>query len=286
MAMTSDELGNRINSFATPGLWQFVQRGEKGVDNIRDEPFYGFAPKLDYEAIGNGFHNPAVRFWNPSKDLKAGLGIQSSHNTLWAVKRGGVSNGCLRLPLGHLWEMRHILPVENEKMVQVHFFSHRPQDFDVFDIYGTGKPMVMGVEYMISYGLQGTDGLAKREGTGFEINSGKKIEFYQNLYGVKGVFEVRGQNEFVFKNPRISLPSHLDFKKQSVAARLVLPGDYPLYEQPYEREKVQLYAIGAITPETKKIIRLMGRVRGCSPNSDKKQCGEYAFDQEAKQLLR
>lgn len=278
---TSDEFGNRITAFATPGLWQFLARGEKGVDNIRNEPYYGFAPKMDFEAIGNGFHNPAVRFWDPSKNLKSALGITPNHNTLWAVKRGGVSHGCLRIPLGHLWEMRQIFPVETEKMIQLNFFGNLAQDFDVYDINGDGVPEVMGVEYLISYGLQGSDGLASREGTDFQINTDRKAEFYQTLYGSKNIFDVVDNTKFVFKNPRISLPSYLDFKQKKVSVRLTMPGNYNLYEQTYEREKVQLYALGAMTDETKKIVRLMGRVKGCAPTSNKQQCGEAAFDQQA-----
>src|SRR5690606_10367752 len=117
-------------------------------------------------------------------------GIPSDHATFWAVKRGGVSSGCLRLPLGHVWEMRHIFPVQNEKMVQVHFFGNDPRDFDVYDIDGDGDLELMGVEYLISYGLQGTGGLAKREGANLEIGAEGKLSFYHSLYGTRSVFSL------------------------------------------------------------------------------------------------
>lgn len=288
MEKTKDEFGNTINSYSTPGLWQFLSRaGKHEVDNIRNEPYYGYAPKMDYEGIGNGFHNPAVRFWGPPKELKSALGIPTAHNTLWAVKRGGVSRGCLRFPLGHLWEFRQIFPVENEKMTKVMFFGNRSQDFDVYDIDGDGRPEVMGVQYMISYGLQGTSGLATREGTGMEINEGKKYEFYQDLYGARSVFGFDGGSQFSFENPTISYPSYLDLRKKSVAVRVKMQGRYKLYEQKYEREKVQFYALaGDMSPENKQLVRLMGRVRGCAPSADKAACGESAFEQESKGLLR
>ncbi len=285
-AMTTDEFGNRINAFATPGLWQFLNYRGKEVDNIRDEPYYGFAPKMDYEGIGNGFHNPAVRFWGVNADVKKALGIEAKHNTLWAVKRGGVSHGCLRLPLGHLWEMRQIFPVENAKMTKIHFFGSNAQDFDVYDINGDGRLEVMGVQYMISYGLKGTDELARREGTGLEINSNRKRSFYTSLYGERSIFSVDDKGRYTFHNPRVSLPSHLDFKKRAVKTRLALAGDYPLYEQVYEKDKVQFYSIGAIGPEQKPLVRLMGRVRGCAPTSDRESCGEAAFDREARGIVR
>lgn len=288
MSKTSDEFGNRINAFSTPGLWQFLARaGKHEVDNIRNEPFYGFAPKMDYEAIGNGFHNPAVRFWGPPKSLKSALGIPDAHNTLWAVKRGGVSRGCLRFPLGHLWEFRQIFPVENSKMSQVMFFGNRSQDFDVYDVDGDGRPEVMGVQYMISYGLQGASGLATREGKGMEINEGKKLEFYQDLYGSRGVFSFDGGDRYLFENPTVSMPSYLDLRKQNVAVRQRMVGQYPLYEQHYEREKVQFYALsGSMTPANKLLVRLMGRVRGCAPNANPVDCGKSAFEQEARGLVR
>lgn len=280
----SDEFGNRINHFYTPGLWQFLSRaGKHDVDNIRNEPYYGWAPKMDFEAIGNGFHNPAVRFWGPSSAVKNVLGMPANHNTLWSVKRGGVSSGCLRLPLGHTWELRHLFPVENEKMTQVMFFGNLSQDFDVYDINGDGALEVMGVEYLVSYGLQGASGLARREGADLQISNNSKLDFYASLYGRRGVYELTAKDTLVFVNPRVSHPSHLDFKKKAVSTRQVLEGRFPLYEQIYEKDKVQFYTTGDIN---KPLIRLMGRVKGCAPSTDKNLCGEAAFDKEAKGYLR
>lgn len=286
-AKISDEFGNRINQYATPGLWQFMNYPGKEVDNIRSEPYYGFIPKMDYEGIGNGFHNPAVRFWNPSKELKTALGIGPAHNTLWAVKRGGVSHGCLRLSAGHVWELRQIFPVENSKMTQVPFFGNNSTDFDVYDIDGNGTPEVMGVQYLISYGLQGASGLARREGQNFEVNADKKMDFYQDLYGSNNVFRAAGDDKFIFSNPKVSVQSYLDFKKKTVSTRMTLNGEYELYQQVYEKEKVQLYSLGSdIGPAQKLKVRLMGRVRGCAPKTDKQDCGQEAFQQEARGLVR
>lgn len=286
MEKTHDEFGNTINSFATTGLWQFLNYGGKEVDNIRNEPFYGFIPKMDYEGIGNGFHNPAVRFWDPSRALKAALGINPAHDTLWAVKRGGVSHGCLRLPAGHVWELRQIFPVENSKMIQIPFFANNATDFDLYDIDGDGDLEVIGVQYLISYGLQGTDGLARREGKDFEVNADKKRAFYDDLYGARNVFNVIGNDQYVFENPKVSLHSYLDAKKHGVSTRVTLAGTYPLFEAAYEKEKVQMYGIsGSIDGANRQMVRLMGRVRGCSPKADKNACGENAFDNEAKGLV-
>jgi hypothetical protein len=50
-----------------------------------------------------------------------------------------------------------------------------------------------------------------------------------------------------------------------------------MYEQTYEKDKMQLYS----HVSNEQIIRLAGRVRGCSPMSDKTACGAAAFEKEA-----
>lgn len=294
-SFTKDKYKNRIPQFATPGLWNFIDTGSRDdVDYIRNESYYGWAPKMDYEEIGNGFHNPAVRFRGISSQFKDLLGVPRDHNTIWAVKRGGVSSGCLRLPLGHVWEMRHLFPVENEKMKQIFFFGDMPQNFDVYDINGDGSPEVMGVEYMVSYDLQGAKALAKREGKDLYVNRSDKSEFYNRLYGSKNVF-VEQDGKFLFQNPGVSFPSWMDYKKKSVSTRLELSGSYPLFEQSYERDKVQFYTPISKQGLTggkhrsslaKRIVRIMGRVRGCAPSSDKQFCGESQFQSEKNDLLK
>lgn len=291
--VTTDRYGNRIQDFATPGLWQFLSynSGGRDFDNIRKEPYYGFIPKMDFEGIGNGFHNPAVTFWSVGKDVKSGLNIPSQYNAFGAVKRGGVSSGCLRLAAGHLWELRHIFPVENSVATKVYFFGNDSKDFDLFDINGDGALEVMGVDYMISYSVAGAGGLAKRDGGSMELKS--KVDFAANLYGKSQVFEVANQKIY-FKNPTISFPSYLDLKKKSVSTSLELPGIFPLYEQSYERDKIQFYApisVAGLTemsqaPVSKRIVRLMGRIRGCAPFSDQNLCGATAFKNEAFSLLK
>jgi hypothetical protein len=279
-SFTKDKFGNTISNFATPGLWSFVSRGSRNVDNIRDEQYYGWIPKMDFEAIGNGFHNPAVRFFKLTRGIREALNVSSSHSEMWLVKRGGVSHGCLRLPAGHVWEMRQILPVEDSKMVQVNFFGNSSTDFDVYDIDGNGQPEVMGVNYLVNYDAKGA-----REVGAIETNVDSargKLDFYTRLYGAKGVFTVYGNDIYTFESPSASLPSYLDYKKKSVSARVSVKGEIPLYEQAYEQDKIQFYNASI----NKMAIRLMGRVRGCAPTSNKQTCGEAAFDKEASSYVR
>jgi hypothetical protein len=290
---TKDQYGNVIPTFSTQGLWEFLSRSYHDVDNIRAEPYYGWIPKMDFQAVGNGFHNPAVRFYGASKSVKAALGIPAAHNTFWAAKRGGVSHGCLRLPAGGALEMRQIFPVENAKMTQIHFFASNPRDFDIYDIDGDGKPEIMGVQYMISYDLKGADGIATREGANLEVGTEGKLRFYENLYGARNVFTTDKQGDFLFKNPSVSLPSYLDFQKRQVAARLTFNGTLPLYEAGYERDKLQFYlpySTDGLTetsnaPLSKRFVRLLDRIKGCAPGADKTACGEAAFDKEAASIL-
>jgi hypothetical protein len=290
-----DQFGNSISGFGTTGLFQFLSRSYADFDNIREEPYYGWIPKMDYEGIGNGFHNPGVRNW-PSKAVRAALNIPASHETLWAVMRGGVSHGCSRLASGHAWEMRNILPNENKVATQVNTFMQDPRDFDVYDIDGDGKPEVMGVKYTISYGTQAASGLANREGKDLDIAERGKAKFYASLYGENSVFTIDANGTYQFSNPGVSVPSYLDLLKRGMKTRMVVNGTIPLYEQDYERDKIQLYMVSTDvaglevkadnSPISKRIVRLMGRIRGCSPFSDKEACGEAAFDRESSSIIQ
>jgi hypothetical protein len=80
------------------------------------------------------------------------------------------------------------------------------------------------------------------------------------------------------------MPSYLDLKKKSVSTRLTLQGEYKLYEQTYEKDKIQFYIPSG--GANKQIIRLMGRIRGCAPSADKEQCGESSFNNEAQKVIK
>lgn len=286
---TRDEHGNSINVIRTPGLWSFLSYDGTGsnreVDVIEDEPYYGWIPKMFFQSIGNAYHNPAVRTWGVSSSIKQALNVNPKHDTLWAVKRGGVSHGCARLPAASMWEMRHIFPVTNEKMKQVHYFGAKHTDFDVYDIDGNGTLEVMGVEYLISYEIKSEQGAGYREGADgtLQVGASRKRAFYDDLYGPRNVFTVGADGKYSIINPRVSMPSSLDYKKEQVAVRPQLQGNFPLYEQKYEQDKMQFYTLPGMNT---RFIRLMGRIRGCAPTSDKNACGEAAFDKEMAGLVK
>ncbi|MEJ2316199.1 MAG: hypothetical protein P8Y83_04475 [Gammaproteobacteria bacterium] len=299
---TRDRHGNVINTYATPGLWQFLSRKYHEIDNMRSEFYYGMIPKMDYEGLGNGFHNPAVRFAAVPKSVKESLSIPEHHAHFWAVKRGRVSHGCNRMSAGHVWEIRNIFPVENTRATQVYYHGNDPKDFDLFDINGDGQPEVMGVTYYISYNAKGTSWAGKREGANLEVDVRGTEKFYQNLLGAKDVFTY-GEQGITIHDPGVSYFTKEDFRKKRAISK-VIEGDFPYYEQTYERDKIQFYrplkiqtggnfmiskegqkAMPNSSP-SKQFVRLFGRVRGCAPFSDKEACGEEAFLNEKNQLLK
>jgi hypothetical protein len=299
---TRDRHGNSINSYATPGLWQFLSRRYHEVDNMRSEFYYGMIPKMDYEARGNGFHNPAVRFSAVPDAVKQSLSIPEHHAHFWAVKRGRVSHGCNRMAAGHIWEIRNIFPVENSRATQVYYFGNDPKDFDLYDINGDGKPEVMGVTYYISYNARGTSWAGKREGANLEVDVRGTEKFYKNLLGANNVFTY-DEKGITIHDPGISYFSKKDFRKKRTISKII-EGDFPYFEQTYERDKIQFYrplkipaggnfmiskegqkAMSNDSP-AKQFVRLFGRIRGCAPFSDKDACGETAFRNEKNKLLK
>jgi len=86
-------------------------------------------------------------------------------------------------------------------------------------------------------------------------------------------------NAYIFNQPTITLQSYLALKKQNPQHSLSIARTYRLFEQTYERDKLQLFvpAIPNGDPLFKRLSRLFGRIRGCSPTADKEKCGEAAL---------
>ena len=297
-AATRDRQGNTIHLIRNNALMTFIDRPYHDVDHIRREGYYGYAPKMDWQGIGNGFHNPGVSHYLPAmKHLYEQLDIPEQYKFVWVVSRGPVSHGCIRLAAGHLWEVRHIFPSSPERLKEMLYFGNHSADYDVFDIDGDGKMEVMGTPYYISYSLKGASGDAKRKGKTFSMANIERNEFYTNLYGAKGQFVREGDN-YTFNDPYISYfrKTEADDKTGAVISRQ-LQGSYPLYEQAYEKEKVQIYHL---TPKFRKqlsikdnnksvgkqMTRIPGRISGCGPfKSEWPLCYEDQFDQEFQALL-
>ena len=297
IASTQDRQKNTIHMIRNNALMTFIDRRYHDVDHIRREGYYGYAPKMDWEGIGNGVHNPGVSHYLPSMPhLYQELEIPEDYKFIWVVSRGPVSSGCVRMSTGHLWELRHVFPASPERLKALLYFGNRSADYDVFDIDGNGTPEVMGSEYYVAYSLQGPSGDAKRKGKNFSLADVTKSEFFDYLYGQRGQFVQEGQS-YAFDNPHVShfRKTDTDDKKGAVISR-PLQGTFTLYEQPYEKDKVQIYrlppefqkqlSIKDNTESTgKQMVRVLGRVSACGPfQREWKFCYEDQFDQEFEKL--
>ena len=290
---TQDRQKNTVHLIRNSALMTFIDRSYHDVDHIRKEGYYGYAPKMDWEGIGNGAHNPGVSHWLPGmKHLYGEIGIPEDYQFLWVVSRGPVSSGCVRMSTGHLWEARHVFPANPERMKELLYFGNHSADYDVFDIDGNGTPEVMGSDYQVAYSLQGPSGDNKRKGKNFSLSDVTKTEFYQHLYGEKGQFTKDG-DVYKFQNPYVShfRKNEADDKRAAVISR-PLPGTYKLYEQPYEKDKVQIYHLPPKFRQQlsikdnnrstgKQMVRVLGRVSACGPfKDDWSFCYEDQFEQE------
>lgn len=278
-------------------LMTFLERPHHDVDHIRSQGYYGYAPKMDWQGIGNGIHNPGVsHYLVGGKHLYKELNIPEKYKFLWVVSRGPVSHGCVRMSGGHLWEVRQVLPSDTKRMKEVHYFGNRSSDYDVYDIDGDGQAEVMGSDYLIAYSVKGASGDARRKGKNFSTEGVTKAAFYKNLYGEKGQFTQTGDS-FVFGNPHIShfRKNDADDRKGAVVSQ-ALEGNFALYEQTYEKDKVQVYRLPSKYQKQlsirnnkkstgKQMVRVLGRAAGCGPFKDEwSYCYEDAFDSEFQNL--
>ena len=293
-----DRQGNGIHAIRNSALMTFLERPYHAVDHIRSQGYYGYAPKMDWEGIGNGIHNPGVsHYLGGGKHLYDQLSIPEEYKFLWVVSRGPVSHGCVRMSVGHLWEVRQAFPSDHVRMKEVLYFGNRSTDYDVYDIDGDGTPEVMGTDYMIAYSVKGSSGDARRKGKSFSLEGVTKEDFYKNLYGAKGQYTQKG-DAFVFDNPYIShfRKNDADDRKGAVISQ-PLEGSFALYEQPYEKDKAQVYHLPAKFQKQlsiknnnkstgKQMVRVLGRITACGPFKDEwSQCYEDAFDEEFEALI-
>lgn len=295
----NDRDGNSIPTIRESGVMNFIARDTHDVDHIRVEPYYGYIPKMDYTAEGNGIHNPAVRTYLKNsiyQNLYKDLNIPANDNTLWIVSRGGVSHGCTRMAAGHVLEVRDVFPSSNDRMKKVKYFGNQSEDYDLFDIDGTGQLQVMGVKYFLAYAIVADDGEGYREGAGLIAASLNRDAFYNQLYGQKQ-FRLEN-NKYIFSNPYISqFAIENPNSQRGKAYSLKIAGDFNLYEQAYEKDKLQFFTMSSsqmsslseandLKSSGKLLVRLFGRAVGCGPlKAEYPLCNEEQFEKEFAQLL-
>ncbi len=298
---TTDRDGNTIPRIREVGGLHFIDRETHDVDHIRGESFYGWVPKMDYTQEGNAIHNPAVRTSLRRSQytwLYDTLHIPKNYDTYWAVSRGGVSHGCTRMAAGHILEVRQIFPSDPTTMTRVLYYGNSASDYDLFDIDGSGTLQVMGVDYLIAYALASDSGDGYREAVGFIPQALKKDDFYQFLYGSKNQFYKDG-NDFIFTNPYMTYFSGNPLNGRAKAYSVQLQGSFKLYEQSYEKDKMQFVNIKTgnaslsrnsnnKTNISAQLVRLFGRINACGPFVEdfKNTCNEEQFNTEATELSK
>jgi hypothetical protein len=248
-AGTADQMmtyeGNKIPDVGVTGNWPLIRRengrGQLGmVDYLSTNPGYGFIPILGYQYAGgiayNAFHNAGVRAqlnntpflpkeWRNVVSERDGKPMQN----LWVVGRGPASHGCTRLPSGHMSELRHVLPSENDAMVKVRNFRNKSECYDVFDLAGNGNQAVMGVQYYLAY--KSNEHIPSRT-----YASNKREPFYRFLYGSN--IEMGPIGSATIKS--VPVCRFVGQKKAEVATKL---SNVPLHEAKYEPEAIQFYTL-------------------------------------------
>ncbi len=296
LATTKDNAGNRIPMIRENGALNFVSTERFDVDQIRSEPYYGWIPKMNYTLSQNAIHNPAVRTSLSKSEFKFlynQLGIPSNERTIWLVSRGPVSHGCTRMAAGHIHEVRAVFPSSNEEMTRVVYSGNASTDYDLFDIDGSGQLKVMGSKYFVAYNLVSTGSdEGYRESKGLIPESFNADQFYAQLYGANQY--TKAQDTYVFSNPYISYFSGtVGRDKRAKAFSVKVAGDYPLYEQKYEQDKIQFFDLPKLglkslggTTNASKLVRLFGRINACGPFAKEfAKCREPEFTQEMSSIV-
>ena len=170
------------------------------------------------------------------------------------------------------------------------YFGNASQDYDLFDIDGNGKPEIVGVKYFLAYAIAADSGEGYREGAGLIESSLNRDKFYSFLYG-KNQFRTEG-DKYIFINPYISqFVKAKDSDIRGKAFSLKINGEFELYEQDYEKDKMQFFAmsdkqtksLGESSDHTslgKQLVRIFGRATSCGPLKDDSACYEDKFKAE------
>jgi hypothetical protein len=159
--------GRRIPYYPTPGRRTLTTHQRSlTVDHIPTDESYSYSPWLPYMHVGTTMHNSFHTLWwqmeRANTDFLPTGWRAGDHDDregrpyryLWLLSRGPMSHGCTHVNVGHIAELRQILPAETERLYDVDVFYNQSQLYDVFDVDGDLTPEVMGVRYFVAYSLQ------------------------------------------------------------------------------------------------------------------------------------
>jgi len=231
--------GKRIPYYPTPGRWTLTTHQRTlTVDHIPTDESYSYSPWLPYMHVGTTMHNAFHTLWwqmEPARTAfvpatwRSGMPDGSDggpHRYLWLLSRGPMSHGCTHVNVGHIAELRQLLPAETERLYAVEVFYNQSQLYDVFDVDGNMTPEVMGVRYFVAYTLHGETPDALRAPI-------ERHAYYGWLYA--GDLEYDAKDQGVFR----------DARDGQFAGRTAVVGreyrDIALREAAYEPERVQFY---------------------------------------------
>jgi len=232
--------GHKIPLYPTPGRRALTtHQRTKTPDHIPTKANYSYSPWLPYMHVGKDMHNSFHTLWWRMEPEKTGF-LPSEWTKddprrkngptryLWLLSRGPMSHGCTHVNVGHIAELRQLLPPEVAKLFEVDVFLNRSYNYDVFDIDGDMAPEVMGVEYFIAFSLK------QKKAHELRVRNERRA-FYEWLYGD----EVRYRDDGSAWFPEVQDGAFVE----RTAKRGIRYHEVDLYEADYESEKVQFYRL-------------------------------------------
>lgn len=232
--------GHEIPLYPTPGRRALTtHQRTQTPDHIPTKANYSYSPWLPYMHVGKTLHNSFhTLWWRMEPEQTRFLPAQwTEHDPrrkagpsryLWLLSRGPMSHGCTHVNVGHIAELRQLLPPEVEKLPDVDVFLNRSYDYDVFDIDGDMEPEVMGIEYFIAFSLR------NKKPHELRVRNDRRA-FYAWLYGN----EIRYRDDGSAWFPEVQDGAFVE----RTAKRGASYRDIDLYEAAYEPEKVQFYQL-------------------------------------------
>ena len=233
--------GKRIPYYPTPGRRALTTHQRSlTADHIPTDESYSYSPWLPYMHVGTNMHNSFHTLWwqmeRANTDFLPEAWRAGDHDDregrpyryLWLLSRGPMSHGCTHVNVGHIAELRQILPAETERLYDVDVFYNQSQLYDVFDIDGDLTPEVMGVRYFVAYSLH--DKTPDRLRAPMERHA-----YYAWLYA--GDVDYDADDGGVFRDVR---DGRFDGRDASVGREHT---HIALREAAYEPERVQFYRL-------------------------------------------
>ena len=233
--------GRQIPQYPTPGRRALTTHQRTlTIDHVPTDTCYSYCPWIPYMHVGSRLHNAIhTLFWEMKptetpflppawRTVSSGSRNGGPFGYLWLLSRGPMSHGCTHLNIGHILELRQILPTEPQQLAQVDLFLNKSTLYDVFDIDGDFRPEVIGVRYFIAYALK--DNKPDRLRVADDRHA-----YYDWLYGGELSYDAADRGIFhQIKDGRFINRTSIDGAEYE---------RIELHEADYETEKLQFYRL-------------------------------------------